>query len=416
MTTDARRADARHRATKETTIDADARRSTARAASRSRPGCRSSTTWWSSWAGTPRFDLTVHAEGDLHVDAHHTVEDVGIVLGGCLAEALGDKAGIRRFASMLLPLDEALIEVALDLSGPALPGLRRSSSRPDTPGLGTPPFDPQLAEEFWRAFATAGQPDPAHPAPSRARTRTTCSRPASRAWPAACATRCGSRGVASPRPRAACDRSGPRIAVLDYGIGNLRSAEKALQHVGAAARLVTDAAEVEAADAVVLPGVGAFGACARALRESGLEEPARCGHRGRRAVLRRVRRLPAPLRGLGGEPRARRAWASSPARSRPLPPGVKHPQMQWNTLRGARRRTSRHPLRGLGPRPVGLLRALVRAAGRGPRRWRCATTAGRGRAGRPRHAVGGPVPPGEVGATGLALLAELRRAWPAAAA
>jgi imidazoleglycerol-phosphate dehydratase len=60
------------------------------------------------------FDLTVHAQGDLHVDAHHTVEDVGIVLGGCLAEALGDKRGIRRFASMLLPLDEALIEVALD--------------------------------------------------------------------------------------------------------------------------------------------------------------------------------------------------------------------------------------------------------------------------------------------------------------
>jgi imidazoleglycerol-phosphate dehydratase len=101
------------------------------------------------------FDLTVHAKGDLHVDAHHTVEDVGIVLGGCLAEALGDKRGIRRFASMLLPLDEALIEVALDLSGrPYLAyGL---DFAPDTVGLGTPPFDPQLAEEFWRAFATAG--------------------------------------------------------------------------------------------------------------------------------------------------------------------------------------------------------------------------------------------------------------------
>ena len=100
------------------------------------------------------FDLTVHAEGDLHIDAHHTVEDVGIVLGGCLAEALGDKAGIRRFASVLLPLDEALIEVALDLSGrPYLAyGL---DFAPDTPGLGSPPFDPQLAEEFWRAFATA---------------------------------------------------------------------------------------------------------------------------------------------------------------------------------------------------------------------------------------------------------------------
>ena len=101
------------------------------------------------------FDLMVHAQGDLQVDAHHTVEDVGIVLGACLAEALGDKRGIRRFASMALPLDEALIEVALDLSG--RPFLAYDVEfAPDTAGLGTPPFDPQLAEEFWRAFATAG--------------------------------------------------------------------------------------------------------------------------------------------------------------------------------------------------------------------------------------------------------------------
>jgi imidazoleglycerol-phosphate dehydratase len=100
------------------------------------------------------FDLALTASGDLQVDAHHTVEDVGIVLGACLAEALGDKAGIRRFASMALPLDEALVEVALDLSGrPFLAyGLEFA---PDTPGLGSPPFNPQLAEEFWRAFATA---------------------------------------------------------------------------------------------------------------------------------------------------------------------------------------------------------------------------------------------------------------------
>ena len=63
------------------------------------------------------FDLSVEAKGDLDVDAHHTVEDVGIALGQVLADALGDKAGIRRFASIALPLDEALIDVALDLSG-----------------------------------------------------------------------------------------------------------------------------------------------------------------------------------------------------------------------------------------------------------------------------------------------------------
>ena len=63
------------------------------------------------------FDLAIDATGDLHVDAHHTVEDVGILLGETFREALGDKAGIRRFASGLYPLDEALVEVALDLSG-----------------------------------------------------------------------------------------------------------------------------------------------------------------------------------------------------------------------------------------------------------------------------------------------------------
>jgi len=98
------------------------------------------------------FDLELTATGDLQVDAHHTVEDVGIALGECLREALGDKAGVRRFASMSLPLDEALVEVALDLSGrPYLHYEVESGSEP----LGTPPFDPQLAEEFWRAFATS---------------------------------------------------------------------------------------------------------------------------------------------------------------------------------------------------------------------------------------------------------------------
>ena len=98
------------------------------------------------------FDLSVEAKGDLDVDAHHTVEDVGIALGGVLADALGDKTGIRRFASISLPLDEALIEVALDLSG--RPFLAYEVSPAPEP-LGSPPFDPQLAEEFWRAFATS---------------------------------------------------------------------------------------------------------------------------------------------------------------------------------------------------------------------------------------------------------------------
>jgi imidazoleglycerol-phosphate dehydratase len=94
------------------------------------------------------FDLRIEATGDLDVDTHHTVEDVGIVLGGALKEALGDKAGVRRFASCLVPLDEALVQVALDLSG--RPFLVYEVD-PVSEWIGT--FDPQLAGEFWRAFA-----------------------------------------------------------------------------------------------------------------------------------------------------------------------------------------------------------------------------------------------------------------------
>jgi imidazoleglycerol-phosphate dehydratase len=94
------------------------------------------------------FDLQIDATGDLEIDLHHTVEDVGIVLGTALKEALGDKAGVRRFASSLVPLDEALVQVALDLSG--RPFLVYEVD-PVSEWIGT--FDPQLAEEFWRAFA-----------------------------------------------------------------------------------------------------------------------------------------------------------------------------------------------------------------------------------------------------------------------
>lgn len=100
------------------------------------------------------IDLNVLARGDLHVDTHHTVEDVAIVLGEAVREALGDKDGIRRFGSILLPLDEALVEVALDLSGrPFI--VYEVECPPDSLPLGTPPFDPQLGEHFFQSFATS---------------------------------------------------------------------------------------------------------------------------------------------------------------------------------------------------------------------------------------------------------------------
>ena len=100
------------------------------------------------------MDLTISATGDLHVDTHHTVEDVGILLGECVRDALGDKAGIERFASRVIPLDEAAVDITLDISGrPFL--IYEIVFAPDTPGLGEPAFDPQLVEEFFRAFVTA---------------------------------------------------------------------------------------------------------------------------------------------------------------------------------------------------------------------------------------------------------------------
>lgn len=102
-----------------------------------------------------RTNLTVETEGDLAVDAHHSVEDTGIVLGQTLAEALGDKSGIRRFASLSLPLDEALVSVALDLSG--RPYLEFQGDFREASPLGSPGFDPQLVEEFFRAFSSAAE-------------------------------------------------------------------------------------------------------------------------------------------------------------------------------------------------------------------------------------------------------------------
>ena len=98
------------------------------------------------------FDLSVKADGDLHIDSHHTVEDTAIVLGQAFAEALGDKTGVRRFASGLYPLDEALVEVALDLSG--RPFFVWNVALPEAIPLGNPPFDPSLAEHAMQSFAT----------------------------------------------------------------------------------------------------------------------------------------------------------------------------------------------------------------------------------------------------------------------
>ncbi len=98
-----------------------------------------------------RFDLSVQCKGDTYVDDHHTVEDVGICLGDAFAQALGDKRGVTRYGSMLLPMDEALILTSVDLSGRGLLcfGLQVPAQK-----VGT--FDTELAEEFFIALARRG--------------------------------------------------------------------------------------------------------------------------------------------------------------------------------------------------------------------------------------------------------------------
>jgi imidazoleglycerol-phosphate dehydratase len=95
------------------------------------------------------IDLTVKASGDLHVDAHHTVEDVGICLGKALAQALGDKSGVRRYGDATVPMDETLVTAAVDLSGRPF-----CVWKAEVPAETLGAFSSQLAEEFWRAVAS----------------------------------------------------------------------------------------------------------------------------------------------------------------------------------------------------------------------------------------------------------------------
>ena len=98
------------------------------------------------------FDLKAVAKGDLHIDSHHTVEDVGLTLGQALKQALGDKAGIRRYGHAIVPMDETLATVAVDLSG--RPFLAWKAQIPNVM-LGV--FPAELGEEFFRAFSNSAQ-------------------------------------------------------------------------------------------------------------------------------------------------------------------------------------------------------------------------------------------------------------------
>src|SRR6266550_898616 len=190
------------------------------------------------------FDLHVQVDGDLHIDAHHTIEDTAIALGQAFAQAVGDKAGTRRFGDALIPMDEALVQAAVDLSGRPYLVHREPEGAPPTIG---PVYPSTLTHHVLESFAHHAGLALHHRGPVQGG---------------------GARTALGGRARPARARHPvhqgcvvKRVVVLDYGSGNLRSAQRALERVGASVTVTADAHAATEADGLVVPGVGAFAAC-----------------------------------------------------------------------------------------------------------------------------------------------------------
>ncbi len=231
------------------------------------------------------FDLEVRATGDLHVDEHHTVEDVALVLGSAFAEALGDRAGIRRFGDSAVPMDEAVATAVVDVGG-------RPYAVIDLPFRGerAGALPLQLVDHALEAFArTAG----ATVHVSRRRTQRPSPGRGGVQGPRPCAprgVRAGSaaerRGVDQGVARVTGEDAAPvRVAVVDYGAGNLVSIEQALVAAGARVRRATRPDELEGTDLLVVPGVGAAAPAMDRLRAAGFVEPIRDWIRADRPFL-----------------------------------------------------------------------------------------------------------------------------------
>ena len=343
----------------------------------------------------------VQATGDVDVDTHHTVEDVGI------APRRDAARGPRRQGrGPALRVDRRAPRRDADRRGPRpvgapLPRLRGRSRRRRG---GVPARSARLRPAAGRGVlaglrhlgghhpAPADDLGPQHPPHPRGQLQGRGPGPARRR------AHRGRRTCRPPRGRCEHSDAAPGIAVLDYGIGNLRSAEKALQHVGADARADQRPRRGRRADGVVLPGVGAFGRCMEALRAS-RPRPGwlrRCG--GRREAV--PRRSASGCRCSTRAPTSRRAWpASASSRAhRPLPAGRKRPQMQWNRLRPAR--PGADAMLAGSARSRGCTSSTPTPLPTGRRRRHLRLRRPRGGRRGPGRPVGHPVPPGEVRATG----------------
>ncbi len=280
------------------------------------------------------LDLTVRAEGDLHIDDHHTVEDTGIAIGQALAQALGDKRGIRRYGECSLPMDDTLVRAALDLSGRPWLGWGVAMT---APRIGS--FDTELVREFFQALSTHGGIT-LHVDLVRGVNSHHIAEAAFKAVARAL------RMAVEPDPRAerrAALDQGHALTVttvlIDYESGNLHSAEKAFQRMaretGGGEVIVSARPEdVARADRIVLPGDGAFPSCMAALRDrSGLHD----------ALVEAVEARGRPFLGIcvgmqlmsrmGHEYTATPGfgWIDGEVR-RIAAPGLKVPHMGWNDL------------------------------------------------------------------------------------
>jgi glutamine amidotransferase len=223
-------------------------------------------------------DLTVQTEGDTHIDAHHTVEDTAIVIGQALRQALGDKAGVRRFGDATVPLDEALVQAVVDVSGRPYcvhTGEPEGQQYVALGGSGVS-YLGSLTKHVFETIAfhahialhvrvLAGR-EPHHIVETQFKAF-------ARAFRDAVAIDPRETGVPSTKAE-----KKPDVVVLDYGSGNLRSAVRAMERAGADVALTSDLDAAMAADGLLVPGVGAYESCMQGLRAI----------RGERVIARRL--------------------------------------------------------------------------------------------------------------------------------
>ena len=210
-----------------------------------------------------RFDLVLTCHGDVQVDYHHTTEDVGIALGQAFARALGDMRGIQRYGSFYLPMDEALILCAVDLSGRCTLNWDIHCS---TEKVGD--FDVECAKEFWLGFARS-VPATIHfvqfAGENTHHILEACFKGAGHALGAAVKI-----DEAHKDEIPSNERTAGMIAIIDYGVGNLFSLKSSLKQLGLEAVVTADADTICKADRLILPGVGAFADAMAKLEATGL--------------------------------------------------------------------------------------------------------------------------------------------------